>query len=103
MNGILRRTEVKFAGWHIHLENLREKEELQTSRSTTEAIKHRLYVLKSDGLGIEGMAGSGLTVNYSSDVTLGSRWVIIGVAQQDESAPLRLVRNPVNQTTNISK
>lgn len=97
MNGAAWRSNVVFAGWQRHLSQLRSGESLETVKVPNGARgTHLLYVLKSDGLGIElrgygngtaGAAAVGLMAN------LGNRSVVVGVNRWATAGVARLIRN----------
>lgn len=91
---------VPFGGWHVWLPDLRAMEEIETVQQPGgEGGAHWLYIMKSDGLGLERQVVGGGTASgarYVSNVALGSRWVIVSVPLWKASwEPVRLVRNDV--------
>ncbi|MCI0400803.1 MAG: hypothetical protein L0Z68_05830 [Gammaproteobacteria bacterium] len=95
-DGTVWQRAVPFAGRHLRLDNLRAQEQIITIRPPNGATIHNLYILKSDGLGIEKHGASEARTSFSSTVALGSRNVIIGVPQNFSPGKLQLLRNDVN-------
>lgn len=97
MNSAAWTSGVKFGGWQTSLTNLRANESLETVKVPNGAQGTQLlYVLKSNGLGIElrgygnGTAGAG---RIALGTALGTRIAIVGVNRWAVPGAARLVRN----------
>ena len=94
-NGVVWRSAVSFGGWQADLTSLHAIP-LQTVRLPHGGGPvHELYVLKSDGLGIELRAvGNDVAGQVKLD-HFGSGRVMIGIAIGGTAGPVRLVHNDV--------
>ncbi len=96
-NGLAWQSGVKFGGWQTSLTNLRAGEALETVKTPNGAQGTQLlYVLKSNGVGIElrgygnGTAGAGYIAIATA---LGSRKAVVGVNRWATPGAARLIRN----------
>jgi len=92
-DGVTWQTGVPFAGWRVQASALSASEALQAVRSAGGARQLQMYLLKSNGVGIEAVTLGTWVASYAVQSNLGTRGLIVAVPRDVDRDAARLLRN----------
>ena len=86
---------IAYGGWTVRLKDLRANETIETIRlANGSRPPHRLYLLNDTGNIRSRYQGGGTAgATRFSALNTGTMWVVVGVADENNRAPVRLLRN----------